>query len=270
MDRRLTPFSGRVAHVSLRGRVDAPLTAGEPARIAAALADLREAPGGARQRQLLHGAAVTVIDRQGDHAFVVAEDDGYCGWLRAADAGPAGAVTHRVCTPATHLYPAPRVQAEAIMLLYLTALVEVKADDGAWAETPAGFVPACHLAPLDSPVADPVSVAEALLHAPYLWGGNSVAGVDCSGLVQLSFRACGRELPGDSDLQRAAGHEVAPGDERRGDLIFWKGHVALVAGPDRILHANAQAMAVAFEGLAEAVARIRAAGGGEVLARRRP
>lgn len=270
MDWRLTPFSGRVAHVSLRGKVGAPLTAGEPARIAPALADLCEAPSGARLRQLIHGAGVTVIDRQGEHAFVMATADGYCGWLGAAELGPDIAVTHRICSPATHLYPAPRVQAPPLSPLYLNALVRVTGQEGAWAETGAGFVPACHLARLDAPAGDPVAIAGSLLHAPYLWGGNSVAGVDCSGLVQLAFRAAGRELPGDSDLQREVGREVAAGDERRGDLVFWKGHVALVTGPDRILHANAHSMDVAFEGLAAAIGRIRAAGGGEVLARRRP
>lgn len=270
MDRRLTPFSGRLAHVSLRGKVDAPLTAGEPARVIAALADLRDAPAGARQRQLIHGAAVVVIDRQDGNAFVMASDDGYCGWLLSGDLGPPARATHRVRAPATHLYPSPRVQAEPHMPLYLTARLEVVALCDGWAETPEGFVPARHLAPLDAPGSDPVDHAGGLLRAPYLWGGNSVAGVDCSGLVQIAFRAAGCELPGDSDLQQSAGRAIAAGEERRGDLVFWRGHVALVAGPDLILHANAHSMDVAFEALDAAVARIRAAGGGEVVARRRP
>ncbi|MFE3836690.1 C40 family peptidase [Pseudogemmobacter sonorensis] len=280
-DRRLTPFSGRVGHVSLAGRIaDAALTEGEPARILRPLAALRAAPGGAIDRQLLYGEAVSVIDRRDGHAFAMAKKDGYCGWLAEADLAPARAPTHRLITPASHLYPEPRVQAEPLHPLWLNALLTVvdsteaaggapSGGTGAWARTPEGFVPARHLAPLGVFAVDPVTVAESLLCAPYLWGGNSAAGVDCSGLVQLAFHAAGRGMPADSDLQQALGADVAQGDEQRGDLVFWKGHVALVTGPDRIIHANGHSMNVAHETLSAASARIEGAGGGPILARKR-
>lgn len=271
MDRRLTPFSGRIAHVSLQGQiVDAPLTKGEACRITAPLAFLRASPGGAVDRQLIHGDAVTVIDRHAGHAFGVAEKDGYCGWIDETALGPAQPVTHRVRSPATHLYPEPRVQAPPLLPLYLNAQLAVTGDNGLWAETPSGFVPSSHLATLDQPASDPVSVAETLLGAPYLWGGNSVAGVDCSGLVQLAFHAAGRAMPGDSDLQSAIGTDVAPGQEERGDLIFWKGHVALVTAPGRIIHANGHTMNTTCEDLAAAITRIAGQTGAEVTARKRP
>ncbi len=271
MDRRLTPFSGRIAHVSLADDLPGiPVTPGEAARIAAPLTDLCATPAGVRDRQLIHGAEVTVIDRQAGHAFVMAAADGYCGWVAETALAAPDPATHRVATRGTHLYSAPKVQAGPLLALPLNARLNVTGLTGTWAETAEGFVPAAHLAPLDEPAEDPVAVAELLLGTPYLWGGNSAQGVDCSGLVQLAFHAAGRAMPGDSDLQRGMGTEIPAGTEQRGDLIFWKGHVALVARPGLILHASGHTMSVAYEDLAEAIARIAAQDGARVLARRRP
>ena len=270
MDRRLTPFSGRVAHASLRGEIEAPFTEGEPAQVAVPLADLLATPGGARDRQVLLGDAVLVIDRRDGHAFIRAAKDGYCGWLAQTALGPAAPVTHAVIAPATHLYPEPRVQARETAALSFGARLHVIGEDRNFLETTMGWVPAPHLAPIRQAFSDPVAVAAMFLGTPYLWGGNSRAGIDCSGLAQTALLACGIPCPGDSDLQQAIGAEVAEADLRRGDLMFWKGHVALVADERTILHATGHAMAVVTEGLAEATARILAQGGGPVIARRRP
>ncbi len=271
MDRRLTPFSGRLAHVSLRGQTDAPLTEGTPARLRRALVPLLRAPGGAIDRTLLHGDAVTVIDRDRGHAFLQSAKDGYCGWVDETAVGPDSAVTHRVITRKTHLYAAPKVQAAVLQPLYLTSAVEVRAAGDDWAETPAGFVPASHLAPVPETAADPAAVALMFIDVPYLWGGNSAAGIDCSGLVQLSMLAAGRACPGDSDQQQALGTALADDTPlRRGDLIFWKGHVAMMLDSARMIHATAYRMRVLTEPLAAAIARIEAKGEGPVLARRRP
>ncbi|WP_226933539.1 NlpC/P60 family protein [Pseudogemmobacter faecipullorum] len=271
-DPRLTPFSGRMAHVSLRGLISATAyTEGEAARVAVALAPLLNCPGGAVDRQLLWGDGVTVIDQREGHAFVMAAKDGYCGWLAEAALADPRQATHRVISPATHLYPDARVQAPPLTPLYLNALVTVSGAEGAWARTPEGLIPAGHLAPLDQTGADPVALAESLLHSPYLWGGNSAAGIDCSGLVQMAFHAAGRACPADSDLQRSFGSPLPEtADLRRGDLLFWKGHVAIVSGSDQIIHANGYTMSVAYEKLSEAVSRIERHYGGKILARRRP
>jgi hypothetical protein len=270
-DRRFLRAAEGVAHASLRGVLPvARFTEGAWHRLAAPLADLCAAPGGARDRQVLAGARFCVLIERDGWAFGFAEADGYCGWVEAGALGPDGPVTHWVAARASHLYPAPDIKVREIGPLPHLAQVNVTRTDGAWAITPAGCIPLIHLRPLGDWLDSPVAAARLMLGAPYLWGGNSAAGIDCSGLVQAAFRACGRDCPADSDLQRAMpGAEVPPGAEAPGDLVFWKGHVAMVSAPGMILHANAHHMAVAEEPLAEAEARI-AAKGDPVLRRLRP
>lgn len=271
MDRRGTAFSGRVALESLRGVVEAEAyVGGEAGAVAVPLADLCASPGGARDRQVVQGAALVVVERRGDHAFVQMARDGYCGWLAAGAVGPAVTPTHWVTAGGTHLYPEPRVQAREIAALPFGARVAVVGDTGKWAQVAVGYLPSVHLRRIGDWCGDPVAVAEMFLGTPYLWGGNSRDGIDCSGLVQAAWHACGWDCPGDSDMQQALG--VALGADavlRRGDLIFWKGHVAIVVDADRLIHANGHSMDVRHEGITEAVERIAAQGGGPVVARRR-
>lgn len=272
LDRRLTPFSGRVALDSLRGHLDAPaFTDGEPAAVTQPLADLLSRPDGARDRQVALGAALTVVDRQGGWAFVQMVRDGYCGWLPEDAIGPAITPTHWVAAPASHAYGAPKVQAPDRFALPMGAHLTVSATEGAFAATQAGFVPLAHLRPIGAHFDDPAEVALMFLHSPYLWGGNSYAGLDCSGLVQIAFHACGRDCPGDSDLQQAAGQPLSEDNPlRRNDLIFWKGHVALMLDATRLIHANGHSMSVAIESLDAATNRIAAHSGGPITVRRRP
>ncbi|MFN3936358.1 MAG: NlpC/P60 family protein [Gemmobacter sp.] len=270
MDPRLLPFSGRVAHVGLRGLIEAEhFTKGEPARIAAPLVDLDRHPGGPRDRQLLLGDAFLVIDRRDGMAFGRTGKDGYCGWVPEAALGADHPVTHRVAAPATHLYPEPRVQAREISGLSFGAQLQVTGTSGAFAETSVGFVPAAHLRALSDPFRDPVGVAELFIGTPYLWGGNSRSGIDCSGLVQAALLSCGIDCPGDSDLQAALGRPLSPDAPlQRGDLLFWKGHVAFAESDRTILHASGHHMAVVREDLSEAVDRIEAQGHGRPAVRR--
>lgn len=270
MDRRLTPATPRVAHISLRGLIDAPsYTDGARRRLSRPLTDLLKHPNGPRERQLLLGDSFVVIDHDQGHSFGFAEKDGYCGWLPDDSISDVPDPTHWIAAPASHLYPEPRVQAPEIAALSLGVRVHVTAMTEKWAETPVGYIPSPHLRAICDWATDPVGVAATLLGTPYLWGGNSRAGLDCSGLVQLAFHACGLACPGDSDLQQTLGQPVNEPCQR-GDLLFWHGHVALVSDPETIIHANGHTMSVAYEPIAAALTRIEAQNGGQVTHHRRP
>lgn len=278
MDRRLTPSNGRVAHVSLRGQVEAEcFVEGESHKVIRPVADLLAKPDGGRDRQLLRGDGFRVLDLQGGMAFGFAQQDGYAGWMAAADliAAPVAVETHRV--NAAHSYgkstPGLKAMGQITPLSLGTRLTALEITDGwarvAWSQDSAPqdlYVPSQHLVPIDRLDSDPVSVAERLLGAPYLWGGDSSFGIDCSGLVQIALNSCGQTCPRDSDMQEALGTALPPGTPpQRGDLMFWKGHVAWVSDTDTILHANAHAMAVAYEPINHAVARIESQGDGLVI-----
>lgn len=238
--------------------------------IALPLVDLLRCPDGPRDRQLVMGEGVTVQAIADGWAEVTASRDGYPGFLPDA-ALTEGIVTHRVSARATHLYPAPDFKTRERFSLSHGARLQVLSEQGRFAETPQGYVPHAHLTPLGTLYTDPVTVAETLLGTPYLWGGNSSFGIDCSGLVQAGCLACGIACPGDSGPQEQGlgQHLSDTAPLRRGDLLFWRGHVAWVSDPDTLLHANAHHMAVAYEPIRDAIARITAQGDGPVTSRRR-
>lgn len=271
-DRRLTPANDRVALSSLRGVVSGvAFTDGTPARIARPVVDLCAAPDGTRDRQCLFGEAVTVIDTDAGWSFVQAAKDGYVGYLPATALSAPHRPTHIVTARTAHLYPDADFKSRETMALSFGSRLTVTGTSGRFLETPDGFLPATHARPLADPAQDPAALAEVFLGTPYLWGGNSGFGIDCSGLVQAALTACGLACPGDSDLQEAAlGTALAPDAPlQRNDLLFWKGHVALVLDPDTMIHANAHDMAVAREEIGPAIARIAAQGDGPVTARKR-
>ncbi|TCP39032.1 C40 family peptidase [Rhodovulum marinum] len=273
-DRRETPANGRVAALHLAGQVQAARFV-QPVlhRVTRPLADLLRAPGGPRERQLVLGEGFEVLEVHEGHAFGWAARDGFVGYVAAGalcDAVPEP--THIVAVPASHAYSAPDLKRPEICGLSFGSRVRVVSASGAFFETAQGwFVPKPHLRPANAPFADPVTVAQMFFGAPYLWGGNAIWGIDCSGLVQAAWLAAGRACPGDSDQQeRALGTALAPGTPpERGDLLFWKGHVAIVVDPGVMIHANGHTMSVAYERIDEGIARIAAAGDGPVTAHRR-
>lgn len=273
-DPRLTPANGRVAHDSLRGKVQAErFTPGTAHRVAVPLVDLCRAPGGARDRQLLAGEGFLVLEWRDGCAFGQAANDGYVGYLPEGALGPDGPVTHRVAALATHVYDRADFKSRDLRRLSHGALLNVTGTEGRFARlAEGGHVPMQHLAPLDRPESDPAAVALSFLGTPYLWGGNSADGIDCSGLVQRALLSCGIDFPRDSDQQEAGpGADLSPDAPlQRGDLIFWKGHVGMLLDPETLIHANAHHMQVAVEPLETAVARIAQAEFGELRSRRRP
>jgi cell wall-associated NlpC family hydrolase len=218
--------------------------------------------------EALKGERVTVYETTGEGwAWGQLAADKYVGWLSANALVPAGAPpTHKVTALRTFVFTKPSIKEPPLEALPFEARLAVARFEDRLAVTWSGtYVPAVHLAPIDVNATDFVAVAERFLGAPYLWGGKTMLGLDCSGLVQIALSACGRACPRDTDMQEAAlGEPVPPpadiSDLQRGDLLFWKGHVAIVRGRGSLLHANAFAMAVAIEPIADAVARSRDAG----------
>lgn len=278
---RLTPARPDLAAESLRGVVDAPRHAAPRLmRVVVPVAALRREPraDAPLDTQLLAGEAFAVYDEDGEgHAWGQSLRDSYVGYVSREALGPAEpAPTHRVAALSTPVYPGPSLKLPTETFLPLGAQVCATGEDKGYARlSGGGFVHAAHLAPLDSREPDFVAVAERFLHAPYLWGGRTVRGLDCSGLVQVALQAARIDAPRDADMQEALlGRPLplgddAPGALRRGDLVFWQGHVAVMIDGERMIHANGHHMAVAVEPFAEARARILAASHGAVTSLRR-
>ena len=269
-DRRLHAFRPDLADVRLRDSVEAMrFVAGRPARIVVPCAAMRGAPDAAASQvsQLLLGDDVLVFDEAAGFAWVQAERDSYVGYVAADAIGGRGSqATHCVAVPRTFLYPGADLKLPHAGVLPMGAAVAITGtavtrgtDYSLLAD--GGAVVSSHLRPAHEHAADFVAVAETFLHTPYLWGGTSGLGIDCSGLVQTAMRMAGRHVLRDTDMQAGTiGEPVEPGPGlsglRRGDLVFWKGHVAIMTDANSTIHANGHTMMVSREPLAAAVERI--------------
>ncbi|RVU15790.1 C40 family peptidase [Methylobacterium oryzihabitans] len=278
-DPRLTPARPDLADERLRGVVAADrYVAATPRRIRVPVAPLRRAPGpdAALDTEALQGEAVSVYEVRNGWAYAQLVQDGYVGYLPAEALGePDPVPTHRLAALRSFVYPAPDLKRPPLAALGLGALVRVEGQEGDYARLDdGGYVFARHLAGLAETAPDHAGTAERFVGVPYLWGGRSPLGLDCSGLVQTALLAAGRAAPRDADMQeRALGRPVPVRDDlsglARGDLVFWRGHVGLMLDATRLIHANGHHMAVAIEPLAEAAARIRATSFGAITAIRR-
>ncbi|MGB3874365.1 MAG: NlpC/P60 family protein [Shinella zoogloeoides] len=265
-DRRLNAFRPDLAEEALKGTVAAGrYVTGVPARIAVPVAALRPRPDEAAgiDTQVLFGEGVRVLDRAGGWAWVKSDFDGYVGYLpeTALDAAAAPA-THVVGVPRTFAYTGPDLRTPAAFALSigsrLTVVGESETRGTRYFTLEGGqSVIAGHCLPAGGTAGgDYVAIAGRFLETPYLWGGRSGFGLDCSALVQLSMMMAGRGAPRDSDMQAASlGTPVAREELRRGDLVFWKGHVAIMEDETTIIHANGHTMSVAREPLAAAIER---------------
>ena len=269
-DPRLTPARPDLAAKYLEGRIEAKrFVTGEAFEISDSIAPLRGAPSSDAMllTQALMGERVTIYDRNGEgFAWGQLNSDGYVGWLPdRALARPAAAPTHKITALRTFAFPGPSIKLPPVDTLVMGAAVTVIRDDGVFAVTRGGwYLPRRHVGPIDRHVDDFVAVAEQFAATPYLWGGKSSLGIDCSGLVQVSLNAAGIGCPRDSDMQQDGLGRALDAEEskklRRGDLMFWNGHVAIARDADTLVHANAHHMATTIENTREAIARIKAAG----------
>ena len=271
-DFRVTPARPDVAAKYLEGKVEAArFVEGEVFEVTDGVAPVRREPfaGAALDTQALKGERVTVYDRNTEGwAWGQLGSDGYVGWLPDLALYPPGAApTHKITALRTFAFPGPSIKLPPVDTLPMGARIAVARFHESFAVTSEGHcVPASHVAALDEFESDFVAVAERFVGTPYLWGGKSSLGIDCSGLVQVALTAAGTGCPRDSDMQETGlGHALSATETehlRRGDLIFWKGHVAIVRDADTIVHANAHHMATAIEETKGAIARIAAARSG--------
>lgn len=267
LDRRLHAYREDLADVTLQGQVNAArFVAGAPARIAVPVSGLRPKPDLTIgiDTELLYGEDVSVFDRADGWAWVQARADGYVGYLpESALTAAVDQPTHHVIVPRTFVYPGADLRFPVASALSMGSRITVTGE----AETrgtryfllaDGRAVVAGHCLPLGTSATDDyVAIAARFLETPYLWGGRSGFGIDCSGLVQLALQMTGRTAPRDSDMQAAGlGTEITREELRRGDLVFWKGHAGIMADERTLLHANGHTMTVALEDFEAAVKRI--------------
>jgi cell wall-associated NlpC family hydrolase len=269
-DPRTTPARPDLAAHHLKGKVEAArFVEGTELEVRDAQAPVRRepAPDAPLDTEALHGERVTVYEENGEGWYWgQLRSDGYVGWMPANALRPPGPPpTHRVAALRTFVFPGRSIKAPPVDALSLGSRVAAKPQPGGGSDEltvlESGFcIPTRHLAPLESHERDFVAVAERFVGVPYLWGGKTSLGLDCSGLVQIALTASGIACPRDSDMQERALGTALPVDDlarlRRGDLVFWKGHVAIVRDEGSLVHANAFHMAVAIEPVAEALWRI--------------
>jgi cell wall-associated NlpC family hydrolase len=275
MDPRVTPLRDGIASRSLEGIVRAEVYLDPKVRVCAAPATgIHRAPDAASEQmdQLLFGETFEVIEEEGAFLWGQAPRDGYVGFVAAAALGaPAPEPTHWISAVRTYAFAEPSIKSRASGPYSMNALVAVEAVEDRLAKAAgAGWMAMEHLTPVGVFETDMAAVAERFLGAPYLWGGRESLGLDCSGLSQAALFACGRACPRDADQQAQMGLAISREAFGRGDLVFWRGHMAIGLDETRIVHANGHHMAVAIEPLDTAINRIDAAGVGQPTAFRRP
>ena len=265
LDPRLNAYRSDLADEKLRGKVmSTEFISGKIHRVSDPVAAIHVSPtpNAGLISQALYGTRVRVFDEREGWAWGQCENDGYVGYLPvSALSSILDDPTHRVSVLSSYLYTAPDIKAQPVVAVYLNSHLAIVVINGDFAQLADGrFIWARHICPITEFVDNPADIAEEFEHVPYLWGGGTQAGLDCSGLVQTSFAACGKLCPRDSDMmEQGLGKPLLINDLAgltRGDLVFWKGHVGMMLDDNRLIHANGYHMTTVVEPLQDAVQRI--------------
>jgi cell wall-associated NlpC family hydrolase len=265
LDTRLHAYKPTRADITLKGKVEAEyFVVGQKMQVKVPVLNIHKGPSREAMQvtQALIGETVSVFETEHGWAWLQLKNDGFVGYAEMSKLGSnVFETTHHVAVLSTTHYPKPDLKSQPVKHLSLQSALSVNGVDGDYAIlATGGYVFADHLRAISQPLPDYVSVAGLFLGTPYLWGGKSVAGLDCSGLVQVASQAAGKVCPRDSDMQEQALGTQWPTDDvgnlQRGDLVFWDGHVGIMTNATDLLHANAYHMMVMIEPLSEAIARI--------------
>ena len=272
MDPRLTPANEIIACATLKGKIrHLNFVEGKNYQINVSFVDLLATPDGKRNRQLIYGSQVKYFGESDGWAFIQNTYDKYVGYVPRSAIVKETEKTHIVSAPLTHVFIEPNVKSRNIDMLPLAARVSGEMIENGFLETELGWISISRLKRKTELSKDPIEISKLLQNAPYLWGGTTSLGIDCSGLIQISMLLCGLDCPGDSDQQmNTLGQNLDIGSPRKkGDILFWKGHVAWAVNERQILHANAYHMATVIEEANEAIERIKKQDNNNVIAHKR-
>ena len=272
MDPRLTPANEIVACSTLKGKINhSNFVEAKNYQVNVPFVDLLGSPDGKRNRQLIYGSKVKFFSAAKGWAFIQNTYDNYVGYVPESTIASETQKTHIVTAPLAHVFMEPNIKSKNIEILPLAARVSGEVIENGFLEIELGWISVSQLKRKTELSEDPVEISKLLQNAPYLWGGNTTLGIDCSGLIQISLLLCGIDCPGDSDQQmNTLGQNIDIGSPRKkGDILFWQGHVAWALNESQILHANAYHMATVIEEANEAIERIKKQDNNSVIAHKR-